>query len=125
MTAQSKPLQDQVLRLVNLVRESFVPDSPTHDISHLARVASLASQICSAKEGISSSPSAHHGCTIFIEKRREKAEISSFRQNSLTSAPRTSSNARAFQMIRTSEYLRRSIIPTASRFQIDHCMTPQ
>jgi uncharacterized protein len=51
MTAQSKPLQDQVLRLVNLVRESFVPDSPTHDISHLARVASLASQICSDEGG--------------------------------------------------------------------------
>jgi uncharacterized protein len=49
--AQSKFPQDQISPIVNLIREEYVPDSPTHDLSHLARVASLASRICSDEGG--------------------------------------------------------------------------
>jgi uncharacterized protein len=51
VAAQNKLFQDQIARIVDLLQEGYVPDSPTHDMSHLARVASLASQICSDEGG--------------------------------------------------------------------------
>ncbi|HEY8473264.1 MAG TPA: HD domain-containing protein [Natronosporangium sp.] len=38
-------------RLVTVVRREYMPDSPTHDHSHLARVAALAATLCRAEGG--------------------------------------------------------------------------
>lgn len=42
---------DEVCRLVELVRRRYVPDSPTHDHFHLERVAALATSICVVEGG--------------------------------------------------------------------------
>jgi uncharacterized protein len=51
VAGQTKLLPDQIMEIISLVREEYVPDSPTHDHSHLARVASLSSRICSDEGG--------------------------------------------------------------------------
>jgi uncharacterized protein len=51
VTGQTKLLHNQIMQIVSLVREEYVPDSPTHDLSHLVRVASLSSRICSDEGG--------------------------------------------------------------------------
>lgn len=38
-------------RLRQLVTTQYVPDSPTHDVTHLARVAALGARICQAEGG--------------------------------------------------------------------------
>jgi uncharacterized protein len=43
--------QTAVQNLIALVIEDYVPDSPTHDHSHLGRVANLARKICRAEGG--------------------------------------------------------------------------
>lgn len=43
--------EEQVSRLAAAVRQRYVPDSPTHDRFHLARVAALAERICVAEGG--------------------------------------------------------------------------
>jgi len=40
---------DCVRQLRELISTEYVPDSPTHDLTHLARVASLGEQMCSAE----------------------------------------------------------------------------
>jgi uncharacterized protein len=42
---------DCVQRLRELVANEYVPDSPTHDLTHLARVASLGEQMCRTEGG--------------------------------------------------------------------------
>jgi uncharacterized protein len=42
---------DCVRQLKELVATEYLPDSPTHDMTHLARVASLSEQICRAEGG--------------------------------------------------------------------------
>lgn len=44
-------LDDQLSRVAELVSTSYVPDSPTHDLSHLARVAAMAARICHQEGG--------------------------------------------------------------------------
>ncbi|MGH8329327.1 MAG: HD domain-containing protein, partial [Pseudomonas sp.] len=47
-----KPVDHRsVVKLIELVQEEYEPDSPTHDASHLSRVASLATQICRTEGG--------------------------------------------------------------------------
>lgn len=41
----------QTERLASLIREQYIPDSPTHDHWHLERVAGLAERICAAEGG--------------------------------------------------------------------------
>jgi uncharacterized protein len=43
--------QAEVRRLANLVLAQYIPDSPTHDHSHLERVAALTMRICTAEGG--------------------------------------------------------------------------
>lgn len=42
---------DYVRQLRELISTEYVPDSPTHDLTHLARVASLSEQMCRAERG--------------------------------------------------------------------------
>jgi len=42
---------DYIEHLKQLIATEYVPDSPTHDLTHLARVASLGSQICATEGG--------------------------------------------------------------------------
>jgi uncharacterized protein len=42
---------DCVQRLRGLMANEYVPDSPTHDLTHLARVASLGEQMCETEGG--------------------------------------------------------------------------
>jgi uncharacterized protein len=42
---------DCVQRLRGLIANEYVPDSPTHDLTHLARVASLGEQMCETEGG--------------------------------------------------------------------------
>jgi uncharacterized protein len=53
MTDSKGPTQHsrEITALIALVTESYQPDSPTHDVSHLARVASLGARICAAEGG--------------------------------------------------------------------------
>jgi uncharacterized protein len=51
VTDQTELVQNQVERIIALVREEYEPDSPTHDLSHLDRVASLSARICSDEGG--------------------------------------------------------------------------
>jgi uncharacterized protein len=44
-------LRNRAGRVAALVRNEFVPDSPAHDCSHLARVASLGARICATEGG--------------------------------------------------------------------------
>jgi uncharacterized protein len=51
METHDAVLQGQIERIVEVVHREYVADSPTHDLSHLVRVAALASRICSAEGG--------------------------------------------------------------------------
>lgn len=51
MDSDSATVRDQLKRLEALVRERYVPDSPTHDYSHLERVASITARICAVEGG--------------------------------------------------------------------------
>ena len=51
LTNNTAVLRRCIGQIVELVRNEYVPDSPTHDFSHLARVASLSSRICAAEGG--------------------------------------------------------------------------
>ncbi|HUY52276.1 MAG TPA: HD domain-containing protein [Streptosporangiaceae bacterium] len=51
MSSDLAAARARVRPLISLVRAGYVPDSPTHDHSHLERVAALASRICAAEGG--------------------------------------------------------------------------
>lgn len=51
MTNQTETITELVSRVADLVRNAYVPDSPTHDLSHLARVAALSSKLCAMEGG--------------------------------------------------------------------------
>jgi uncharacterized protein len=51
LTSKTETVAELISRVADLVRTSYVPDSPTHDLSHLARVAALSSKICSTEGG--------------------------------------------------------------------------
>lgn len=51
MSQDLTTLRNRAGRVATLVRNEFVPDSPAHDCSHLARVAALGSRICAAEGG--------------------------------------------------------------------------
>jgi len=51
LTGKAIAQSEYVRQLKELIAAEYVPDSPTHDITHLARVASLGDQICGAEGG--------------------------------------------------------------------------